>query len=188
MTVTGGPGKGTSSPDAAGAGGDISGGRQQLLVVGIDGTPAGVAALSWAAEEARVRGARVLAVAVSTPPPVLANGSGMATAMTGQSVFDDEQLVDAAAAWLVEAIATLPVEQGQTVRRQVVRGDAGAVLLEAAAEADLLVLGNHGRGGIAGALLGSVAQHCAHYASCPLVLVPALREAAPESAPEPGAG
>jgi nucleotide-binding universal stress UspA family protein len=67
----------------------------------------------------------------------------------------------------------LPADARQVVDRQVRRGDAATELLTAARDADLLVLGNHGRGGIVGALVGSVAQRCAHHAGCPLVLVPA---------------
>lgn len=62
----------------------------------------------------------------------------------------------------------------------VVRGHAADALLEAGRGAELLVLGNHGRGALTGALLGSVAQRCVQHTPCPLVLVPA-----PE--PPPGA-
>ena len=51
-------------------------------------------------------------------------------------------------------------------------GDPGDVLLEHASDADALVLGNSRRGGIAGALLGSVGLPCVHHATCPLVLAP----------------
>jgi predicted dienelactone hydrolase len=37
----------------------------------------------------------------------------------------------------------------------------------------LLVVGNTGRGALAGAVTGSVALRCAHHARCPIVLVPA---------------
>jgi nucleotide-binding universal stress UspA family protein len=50
------------------------------------------------------------------------------------------------------------------------------VLLEEAADADLLVVGSRGLGGFRGLLLGSVSQQCAHHAPCPLVIVPHHRE------------
>ena len=53
-----------------------------------------------------------------------------------------------------------------------VEGAAAKVLLEEAANADLLVVGRRGHGGFMGLLLGSVAQQLAHHAPCPLVIVP----------------
>jgi nucleotide-binding universal stress UspA family protein len=59
----------------------------------------------------------------------------------------------------------------------VVREGAPArVLLEAASDADLLVIGSRGLGGFRGLLLGSVGQQCTHHAPCPVVIVPHERE------------
>ena len=58
-----------------------------------------------------------------------------------------------------------------SIERVVAEGPAGQVLVEAAKEADLLVVGSRGHGGFAGLLLGSVSQQCAHHASCAIVIV-----------------
>ena len=50
---------------------------------------------------------------------------------------------------------------------------SATALLQAAKDTDLLVIGRRGHGGFMGLLLGSVAQHVAHHAPCPVVLVPA---------------
>ena len=52
-----------------------------------------------------------------------------------------------------------------------VEGDPARVLLEAAHDADVLVAGSRGHSGVASLLLGSVSQHCAHHAPCPVVIV-----------------
>lgn len=183
VTVTSGRGGEPSYLDAGSGAKDSD--RQQLVVVGVDSSAAGAAALRWGVDEARVRGGRVLAIAVSDPPLVVGVGPDIAGGLAAQSMIDEEQLAAAAGAWLTDALAALPVEPGQAVERRVARGDAATVLLEAARDADILVLGNHGRGALAGALAGSVAQRCAHHAECPLVLVPAPAETGPGATGEP---
>jgi nucleotide-binding universal stress UspA family protein len=146
------------------------------VVVGVDGTAAGVAALRWAMDHAQGTGAGVSAIAVIEPPLPVMGGPEIGGGFVVQPVLDDEQLTAAADAWLDEAIAALPADARQNVDRQVRHGDAATELLEGARGADLLVLGNHGRGGLASVLARSVAQRCAHHVTCPLVLVPAPEE------------
>ena len=62
-------------------------------------------------------------------------------------------------------------EGGPAMRRLAVQGFPAPVLLGASAGADLLVLGSRGHGGFAGALLGSVGQHCVRHARCPVVII-----------------
>jgi nucleotide-binding universal stress UspA family protein len=55
---------------------------------------------------------------------------------------------------------------------------AGPALVEAARDADLLVVGSRGRGGWKALLLGSVSMHCVTHAPGPVVVV---REPAPST-------
>ena len=56
-----------------------------------------------------------------------------------------------------------------TVVRQ---GQAADAICEEAKGAELLVVGSRGLGGFRGLLLGSVSQQCAHFAPCPVLIVP----------------
>jgi len=53
----------------------------------------------------------------------------------------------------------------------VVEGHPAEVLVEASSHADLLVVASRGHGQFGGMLLGSVSQHCATHAHCPVVIV-----------------
>jgi nucleotide-binding universal stress UspA family protein len=67
---------------------------------------------------------------------------------------------------------------------QTLPGAPAAVLVEQAQGADLLVVGNRGRGGLASALLGSVSLHCVLHAPCPITIVrPAPQPTKEHSAP-----
>jgi nucleotide-binding universal stress UspA family protein len=57
------------------------------------------------------------------------------------------------------------------VRLEPMRGAAADLLVQVAAEADLLVVGSSGRGALRGLLLGSVALHCVMHAPCPVMVV-----------------
>ena len=57
------------------------------------------------------------------------------------------------------------------------QGDASEALLETAKGADLLVVGNRGRGAIKELLLGSTSGRIADHAPCPVVIVRAHDDA-----------
>jgi len=57
------------------------------------------------------------------------------------------------------------------VQPRVKEGHAAQVLIEESADADLLVVGTRGYGGFRGLLLGSVSQHVAAYAQCPVAVI-----------------
>jgi len=136
------------------------------IVVGVDGSPGSRAALRWAYEEARIRKCALDVVAVwqfsmmtslpafgAMPPPDDLSGEA-------------EGALDRALA--EEGVVSTDDVQVTTV---VTEGAAAPVLLESAADADLLVVGNRGHGGFAGLLLGSVSQQCTSHAGCPVVVV-----------------
>ena len=76
-----------------------------------------------------------------------------------------------AAAVLDTCIAAAVPEPGVDIEKTVVEGPAAPVLVEAARDASLLVVGSRGLGGFSGPLLGSVSQQSAQHATCTLVIV-----------------
>ncbi len=137
------------------------------IVVGIDDSAEARRALSWAAREARLRQASLVVVHAWT-------FSQRATGLAIEPVLDSVRRV---AHDLVEnALDELGDEAaGLEIKPVVVEGAPAPALLEAARDADLLVVGSRGRGGFTGLLLGSVSQQCAQHAPCPLVIVPTAR-------------
>ncbi|HTO25585.1 MAG TPA: universal stress protein [Gaiellaceae bacterium] len=139
------------------------------IVVGVDGSPGSKRALEWAAAEARVRQLPLTLVHAWYPPFSAYGGIGWAGA-DAQAISSLEELAnDRLAAIRDEASAAL---EGLEVETVVVEGLAARTLLDAAADADLLVVGTRGHGGFVGLLLGSVSQECAHHSRCPIVIVP----------------
>jgi nucleotide-binding universal stress UspA family protein len=148
------------------------------IIVGVDGSSTAARALAWAVEEGRLRREAVCAVYVWDVPQAAAADGPMRATPVGESALDGlEQLRSAAERRLADAVAELP--DAGAVEQRAVPGRAAEVLIEQSRGAALLVVGSRGHGAIAGALLGSVSQACAHHAACPVVVV---------RAPESGAG
>lgn len=136
------------------------------VVVGVDGSEGSRIALRWAIEEAKLRGATLLAVTVWQYPAM--------TTMPAFGVLPPSDQLDEEARNQLTAILREEgaLEAGIKVLEGVSQGPAAAALLEASDEADLLVVGSRGHGGFTGLLLGSVSQHCVTHARCPVVVVP----------------
>ncbi|MEO6880537.1 MAG: universal stress protein [Mycobacteriaceae bacterium] len=136
------------------------------VLVGVDGSSAGLDAVRWAGIEARRRRAPMHLVAAFGWPAgddTRHRLRGAAYRSTMREQCDRE---------LAEAVAVVAEEfPDLTVTHGVELGYPVATLAKAAAQAQLLVLGDRGRGGVAGLLLGSVAVSMAAHAACPVVVV-----------------
>jgi len=131
-----------------------------LIVVGVDGSEQSLAALRWAVEEARVRHGRVRVITAWHYPPV---PSTVEDSGTNDSFHTAERV-------LADALNAVAAE-GMDITGNLVRDAPAAALLDAAKDADLLIVGSRGHGGFAGLLLGSVSSQVAHHALCPILLV-----------------
>jgi nucleotide-binding universal stress UspA family protein len=137
---------------------------QGLIVVGVDGSPDARRALTWAVEEALLRQGRCLLVHAFDYSTAAAGGMGAAGGLAdaAQQVLDRE--------------VAFARESGAAVEERLVAEPAPDALRDAARDADLLVVGNRGRGALASVLLGSVSTAVVHHATCPVVVVPSKEQ------------
>jgi nucleotide-binding universal stress UspA family protein len=140
----------------------------ETIVVGVDGSDGGTAALEFAAGEAAFRGAR-LRIVSAWAVPVAAYGSGF-TPPLDPATWDAfgtraQQVADDA---LAQAKQLQPSLEGEALA---VQGQPADVLLAQAADAKLIVVGRRGLGGFRSLLLGSVSQQVVQHAACPVVIV-----------------
>ncbi|MBI2243216.1 MAG: universal stress protein [Nocardioides sp.] len=140
------------------------------VVVGVDGSPSATHAVSWAAEQAAVEGRPLVLVHVGpTPAPA---GTGWMEAAGVDHHRLAALLKDDARVLLEQAAAPVRADHpGVEIHYLVRLGDARQMLLEASAEARLLVVGTRGLGPVRHLLLGSVSSALVKHATCPVVVV-----------------
>lgn len=139
------------------------------ILVGIDGSPGGEAALRFAVEEARLRGLSLRVVCAWEAPA--ASYIGETFVPTADAFLDAEHHAEEVLRTALERLAPNPAVRVEALS---VEGHPATVLSEQARDAVLLVVGSRGHGTATGLLLGSVSQGVAHHAPCPLVIVPSL--------------
>lgn len=145
----------------------------ERIVVGVDDSAGGRAALEHALREGAIRGVEVDVIGTYALPDFWPGQAvpGWSMGPSADEIRDEvfkqvERIVAKARADLGDAGATV-------VRVHAVGGNAAAVLLDAARRAQLLVVGSRGHGGFASMVLGSVSLQCVLHAPCPVTVVPA---------------
>ncbi|MDS0134734.1 MULTISPECIES: universal stress protein [unclassified Amycolatopsis] len=134
----------------------------RVIIVGMDGSPRGDAALRWALEIGAHAGDTVRAILVR-PRDELLPGTSFA--------FQPHGRVPEAGYSLVEHVTGLGLETSAAVETRTVHGDPATELVTASADADLLVLGAHRGGAVTDLVLGSVGRECVRYSRCPVVVI-----------------
>lgn len=138
----------------------------ERIVVGVDDSVGGRAALAWAMREADLRHATVAVVHSWMMP--WAEGYNPAWAVDRAAFGADER---AALTAVIDAERAATGSTAETTLAVVQGTSASQALMEAAEGADLLVVGSRGHGGFVGLALGSVSTACVHHAPCPVVVV-----------------
>ncbi|WP_326639848.1 universal stress protein [Streptosporangium sp. NBC_01755] len=136
-----------------------------MILVGVDGSQAALEAVSWAVREARLRGAELRVVHAMVAWPL---------EMTEDAPYADvgRWMRDGAMSMLTDALDRAREKDGRVkVEPLLLPGDPRDVLIEAAKDADLLVVGSHGRDGFSGMLLGSVALGVTGHSACPVAVI-----------------
>lgn len=142
-----------------------------LMVVGVDGSPASEVAIRWALNFADIFGL-VQPVAVWSLPwwaltPSVSGGQPRSTSV------DFVAEVESAAGRALSLI-----EDDRLKEATITQGPAGPTLVEASEEASLLVVGTRGRGAFADSVLGSVSSYCAAKSVVPVAIIPNSAETA----------
>jgi nucleotide-binding universal stress UspA family protein len=146
-------------------------GAASRVVVGVDGSAGSVAALRFAAAEARLRGGELHVVHAWIDSVSGYGGAPWArSATTLREQADDTLRESVRNAWR-------DGPPGVQVRAETVEGVDWDVLTEVAEAADLLVVGSRGRTGWSSLLLGSVGLRSTTYAPCPVAVVRPARAA-----------
>jgi len=139
------------------------------ILVPTDGSQLAHKAAEFAAELAKVQGARVVGLYVVDPFPYI--GIGEASAVGLQAYLEDAHV--AAGHALDDVRKSCETHKvgfdGDTIECNVIYE---GILETAAAEGcDLIVMGSHGRKGVQALLLGSVAQKVLAYSKVPVLIV-----------------
>jgi len=152
--------------------------QKKRIVVGVDGSDQATAALNWAIRFARPLEAEIVAVFAVPPPTYIGFGYD-----TVPPSLDPE--------WRVQMRSDMEQmwcralrESGLPHRLVMEDGRPARVIADVAdrEDADLVVVGRRGRGGITEMLLGSVSHELTHHCDRPVMVVSRSRSAAGEAA------
>jgi nucleotide-binding universal stress UspA family protein len=135
------------------------------IVVGVDGTRNSLGALDFACRRAELTGETVAAVYAWKMGDLPVDKHGNVPGRVSRELEDKRLL-------LAEAVAAVRAAHPDvTVEQELVPVEPGKALVDASFDASLVVTGSHGRGIVAGMVLGSVSYHVLHKAHCPVAVV-----------------
>jgi nucleotide-binding universal stress UspA family protein len=140
-----------------------------VAVVGVDGSEQSIRAAAVAASLARESNARLFIVTVVRPPEGwwgIVGSPPPADALTSSMSKAQQSILDVTVGQLdLEGVAWEAMEE---------IGEPASALSDVCKErnADVLVVGRRGAGIVERLVMGSVADRLAHYAPCPVLIIP----------------
>jgi nucleotide-binding universal stress UspA family protein len=147
---------------------------QGTIVVGVDGSDCSRTALEFALDEAALRGAGLRVVAAAPEADYWAASYGLSPSLLEELAADLEKTTQA----MVDAVVRERGGADVPVQVRAVAGSPGQVLVDQSRDADMLVVGHRGRGGLRSAVLGSVGLQCVLHAAVPVTVVRPVQETA----------
>jgi nucleotide-binding universal stress UspA family protein len=138
---------------------------RQVVVVGVDGSDASVAALSWAGGYAAATGATLQPLHIWHYPGSAGLPPGVTPPQVSDKVKADQRQE------LGEAIDKAHLDPAANVEPRLAYGHPAEVLIDESQTASLIVIGHRGHGGFSKMLTGSITIHCVNHAACPVVVV-----------------
>jgi nucleotide-binding universal stress UspA family protein len=139
------------------------------ISVGVDGSGHSERALEWAVKEAAIRHAPLTVLAVH--PVAAGHWTGNPVTYPEADEPETEQTRKAAQEVTQKMIDQVGAPGPASVTVRAVSGLPAKELINASADADLVVVGARGGGGFPKLVLGSVSGQVVHHAACPVVVV-----------------
>lgn len=138
------------------------------IVVAVDGSPASRVATDWAARDAALRRAPLTVVHVQHSDEI---GPWVDLPISDEYMAERERraqkVIDDALALVSDAAGAGALE----VEHRVVSGPKVPTLVDLSKDAEMVVVGCRGLGGVQGLLLGSVSSGLVHHAHCPVAVI-----------------
>ena len=161
--------------------GAVGGTVGAMIVVGVDGSEISREALKLGLAEAGLRGSRVRAVLAWTAVSPMSMSDPSGVGVDFGLPIDPEPIRLAMESSLRDVVEAVAGERASEVERVLVEGPPADVILDQAADAELIVIGQHGRGAVSSLVLGSVSHHVLQHARCPVLVVPAAHAVSPHN-------
>jgi nucleotide-binding universal stress UspA family protein len=136
------------------------------LVVGVDGSVASYAAVSWAAREATMRRLRIRLVHV-VAPTLMSSTMAPNDTITREQEIKARQILDHGRRVVDECTAEAPTD----VQPELRYAGVTATLVDASINARMIVVGSRGLDAFGRQMLGSVSSGLLHHAHCPVAIV-----------------